>query len=119
MVAIVMAPHAGMTTAEFEKIVKDWLATARHPILGHAAQNPPCKLCPRGRTAARVHGHRGAGDAPGRRRGAPERFGQGSRRHRVLAAGAKLERVEQQPARRRHLRAFGRIPEETGSPTRG
>ena len=31
MVAIVMATHAGMTTAEFEKIVKDWLATARHP----------------------------------------------------------------------------------------
>jgi phosphoserine phosphatase len=28
---IVMATHAGMTTAEFEKIVKDWLATARHP----------------------------------------------------------------------------------------
>lgn len=28
---IVMATHAGMTTAEFEKIVKDWIATARHP----------------------------------------------------------------------------------------
>jgi phosphoglycolate phosphatase-like HAD superfamily hydrolase len=28
---IVMATHAGMTTAEFEKTVKDWLATARHP----------------------------------------------------------------------------------------
>jgi len=28
---IVMATHAGMTTAEFEKIVKDWLATAKHP----------------------------------------------------------------------------------------
>ena len=28
---IVMATHAGMTTVEFEKIVKDWLATARHP----------------------------------------------------------------------------------------
>ena len=28
---IVMATHAGMTTDEFEKIVKDWLATARHP----------------------------------------------------------------------------------------
>jgi phosphoserine phosphatase len=28
---IVMATHAGMTTEEFEKIVKDWLATARHP----------------------------------------------------------------------------------------
>ncbi len=29
---IVMATHAGMSTEEFEKIVKDWLATARHPV---------------------------------------------------------------------------------------
>jgi hypothetical protein len=28
---IVMATHAGMTTTEFEKIVKNWIATARHP----------------------------------------------------------------------------------------
>ena len=28
---IVMATHAGMTTAEFEKAVKDWMAVARHP----------------------------------------------------------------------------------------
>ena len=28
---IVMATHAGMTTEEFEKIVKDWIATAKHP----------------------------------------------------------------------------------------
>jgi hypothetical protein len=28
---IVMTTHAGMTTEEFEKIVKEWLATARHP----------------------------------------------------------------------------------------
>jgi hypothetical protein len=28
---IVMATHAGMTTAEFERIVDDWIATARHP----------------------------------------------------------------------------------------
>jgi phosphoglycolate phosphatase-like HAD superfamily hydrolase len=28
---IVMATHAGMTTAEFELIVKDWIATAKHP----------------------------------------------------------------------------------------
>ncbi len=28
---LVMATHAGMTTAEFEKIVKDWIATAKHP----------------------------------------------------------------------------------------
>jgi hypothetical protein len=31
MVELGMATHAGMTTAEFEKIVSDWLATARHP----------------------------------------------------------------------------------------
>ncbi len=28
---IVLATHAGMTTEEFERIVKDWIATARHP----------------------------------------------------------------------------------------
>ena len=28
---IVMASHAGMTTDEFELIVKDWIATAKHP----------------------------------------------------------------------------------------
>lgn len=28
---IVMATHAGMTTADFEKLVEDWIATARHP----------------------------------------------------------------------------------------
>jgi hypothetical protein len=31
MVEIVMATHAGMTTEEFEMIVKDWFATAKHP----------------------------------------------------------------------------------------
>jgi phosphoglycolate phosphatase-like HAD superfamily hydrolase len=31
---IVMATHAGMTTEEFEQIVKDWLATAKHPKTG-------------------------------------------------------------------------------------
>jgi phosphoglycolate phosphatase-like HAD superfamily hydrolase len=28
---LMVATHAGMTTEEFERIVKDWLATARHP----------------------------------------------------------------------------------------
>jgi hypothetical protein len=28
---LVMASHAGMTTVEFEQIVEDWIATARHP----------------------------------------------------------------------------------------
>jgi phosphoserine phosphatase len=26
-----MVSHTGMTTAEFEQTVKDWLATAKHP----------------------------------------------------------------------------------------
>lgn len=31
LLEIVMATHAGMTTTEFEAVVKDWIATARHP----------------------------------------------------------------------------------------
>jgi phosphoglycolate phosphatase-like HAD superfamily hydrolase len=31
LLELAMATHAGMTTEEFEKIVKDWLAEARHP----------------------------------------------------------------------------------------
>ncbi len=31
LLTLVMATHAGMTTGEFREIVKDWLATARHP----------------------------------------------------------------------------------------
>ena len=31
LIELLMATHAGMTTDEFEQIVKDWLATARHP----------------------------------------------------------------------------------------
>jgi phosphoserine phosphatase len=31
MLEIVMATHAGMTTEEFNKIVTDWIATAKHP----------------------------------------------------------------------------------------
>ncbi|MBK7768479.1 MAG: haloacid dehalogenase-like hydrolase [Sulfuritalea sp.] len=33
---IVMATHAGMSTEEFEKIVKDWIATAKHPATKRA-----------------------------------------------------------------------------------
>jgi hypothetical protein len=29
-----MATHAGMTTDEFDKIVRDWIATAKHPKTG-------------------------------------------------------------------------------------
>ena len=31
---IIMSTHAGMTTEEFERIVKDWIATAKHPKTG-------------------------------------------------------------------------------------
>jgi phosphoserine phosphatase len=34
IVEAVMATHAGMTTDAFEKVVKDWLATAEHPTTG-------------------------------------------------------------------------------------
>jgi phosphoserine phosphatase len=34
LLEIMMATHAGMTTVEFEKIVKDWIATAKHPKTG-------------------------------------------------------------------------------------
>ncbi len=34
LLQIVGATHAGMTTTEFETVVKDWLATAKHPITG-------------------------------------------------------------------------------------
>lgn len=34
LVQLVMASHAGMTTTEFEQIVRDWIATARHPESG-------------------------------------------------------------------------------------
>ena len=31
---IVMATHTGMTNVEFDQIVRDWIATAKHPITG-------------------------------------------------------------------------------------
>jgi hypothetical protein len=31
LLEIMLATHAGMTTEEFDKIVKDWIATAKHP----------------------------------------------------------------------------------------
>ena len=34
LLEIVMATHAGMTTTEFEQIVKDWIATAKNPKTG-------------------------------------------------------------------------------------
>ena len=34
LIELVMATHAGMTTAEFESIAADWIATARHPTTG-------------------------------------------------------------------------------------
>jgi hypothetical protein len=34
LVEMVMATHAGMTTEEFERTVRDWISTARHPQTG-------------------------------------------------------------------------------------
>jgi phosphoglycolate phosphatase-like HAD superfamily hydrolase len=34
LLEIVMTTHAGMSTAEFEQIVKDWIATTKHPKTG-------------------------------------------------------------------------------------
>ena len=34
MLELFMATHAGMTTVEFDQIVKDWIATAKHPKTG-------------------------------------------------------------------------------------
>ncbi len=34
LIEIAMATHAGMTTDEFDKSVKEWMATATHPITG-------------------------------------------------------------------------------------
>jgi phosphoserine phosphatase len=34
LLELVMATHAGMTTVEFEQIVKRWIATAKHPKTG-------------------------------------------------------------------------------------
>jgi phosphoglycolate phosphatase-like HAD superfamily hydrolase len=34
LVELVMATHAGMTTEEFEKVVTDWIATAKNPKTG-------------------------------------------------------------------------------------
>ncbi len=34
LLELVMATHTGMTTVEFEQIVKDWFATAKHPKTG-------------------------------------------------------------------------------------
>ena len=34
LLELAMATHAGMTTEEFEKIVRDWITTAKHPKTG-------------------------------------------------------------------------------------
>jgi phosphoserine phosphatase len=34
LLELVMATHTGMTTVEFEQIVKDWISTAKHPKTG-------------------------------------------------------------------------------------
>jgi phosphoserine phosphatase len=34
LIELIMATHTGMTTVEFEQIVKDWIGTAKHPKTG-------------------------------------------------------------------------------------
>jgi phosphoglycolate phosphatase-like HAD superfamily hydrolase len=34
LLELMMATHTGMTTEEFERVVKDWIATAKHPKTG-------------------------------------------------------------------------------------
>ena len=34
LLELIMATHAGMTTVEFQQIVKEWIATAKHPRTG-------------------------------------------------------------------------------------
>ncbi|MBI5583977.1 MAG: haloacid dehalogenase-like hydrolase [Deltaproteobacteria bacterium] len=34
LLEMAMATHAGMTTVEFEQLIKDWIATAKHPQTG-------------------------------------------------------------------------------------
>jgi len=34
LVELVMATHAGLTTDEFDQVVREWIATARHPTTG-------------------------------------------------------------------------------------
>lgn len=34
LLELMMASHAGMTTGEFDRVVRDWIATARHPETG-------------------------------------------------------------------------------------
>ena len=36
LVELLMATHAGMTSAEFEKVASEWMASARHPKYGRA-----------------------------------------------------------------------------------
>jgi hypothetical protein len=35
LVSLVIATHANMTNEEFDKVVKDWITTAKHPTTGH------------------------------------------------------------------------------------
>ena len=39
LIELVVATHAGMTTEEFERTVKDWIATARHPKFNRSYTN--------------------------------------------------------------------------------
>jgi hypothetical protein len=44
MLEIVMATHVGMTTTEFDQVVKDWIATAQHPSFQSAGWSSASRL---------------------------------------------------------------------------
>jgi hypothetical protein len=41
LVELIMATHAGMTTDAFAQVVKDWLATLKHPRFNRPSANMP------------------------------------------------------------------------------
>ena len=91
---IVMATHAGMTTEEFEEIVKDWIATAKHPKYGQAlhrnASISRCSKCSPicAPTAFKTYIVSGGGIEfmrPGRRRS------MASRREQVIGSSIKTK----------------------------
>ncbi len=59
MLTVVAETHTGITTDEFQQVVKDWFATARHPETGQPYNKmvtSPCSSCSLtcGRTASRL-----------------------------------------------------------------
>ena len=58
LLEIVMATHAGMTTEEFSKIVKDWISTAKHPGTGRLYKDMTYKPMIELLNFLRTHGYK-------------------------------------------------------------